>query len=227
MAKSENWALVLRSTSFTIRARFTPASACSTLTRRRASARLCRFSLFDNFPLYGFFRLPSLVHRRFIALQARVLIQAGPAGITERFVIGNLLVVDLPGIGLTQVAYPRGLGMDDHHILVAVGLVLATIVQGLFYGTLRALATAVGPLVNQCSRLSFAACLVSKVARPAFGPHLQRLQGLLQHGQQVMDPVIHARLAQLEYLAQQRLQGVGLLVDQDKKQFLLRGPPLP
>src|SRR5262249_58322494 len=68
MAKSENCALVLRSTSFTIRARFTPASACATLTRMRASARLCRFSLFENFPLRGFFSAgesgPRAAHSR-------------------------------------------------------------------------------------------------------------------------------------------------------------------
>src|SRR5262249_42027210 len=55
ITKNEKNSLVLRSTSFTIRERFTPASACSTLTRMRESARLCRFSPRDNSPLRGFF----------------------------------------------------------------------------------------------------------------------------------------------------------------------------
>ena len=42
-----------------------------------------------------------------------------------------------------------------------------------------------------------------------------------------MHPVVYARLAQLKHLAQQRLQGIGLLVDQNKEQFLLCGSQLP
>src|SRR5262245_56944709 len=75
----------------------------------------------------AFFRLPALAHVRFIALKARVLIQDGVGGITEHFLIGNLLVMDLPGVGLTQVADPPGLGMHYHHILVAVGFVFAAV----------------------------------------------------------------------------------------------------
>src|SRR5262245_54878897 len=151
----------------------------------------------------AFFRLVSVAHRRFIPLKAGVLIQDGVGGITERLVIGNLLVVDLPRVGLTQIPYPFGLGRHYHHILVAVGLVLATVVQSLFCRALRALPAAVGPIDDQFYRLFFAARLVSKLAWSAFGHDLQGFQGLLQQGEQVMHPVVHARLAQLEYLAQQ------------------------
>src|SRR5262249_2300410 len=146
MTKSEKCALVLRSTSFTIRARFTPANACSTLTRMRASARLCRFSLRDNFPLRGFFSAGGFGLRAVHRPESRYPYTNGMTGITERFEIGNLLVVDLPGVGLTQVAHPLRLGMDYHHILVTVSLVFATVGQGLFCWALRALAAAVRPL---------------------------------------------------------------------------------
>src|SRR5262249_16491478 len=80
----------------------------------------------------AFFRLAGLAHGRLIALKARVLIQDSVGGITERLGIGNLLVMDLPGVGLTQAPYSFGLGMHYHHILVAVGLAFAAVVQGLF-----------------------------------------------------------------------------------------------
>src|SRR4051812_4453874 len=113
-------------------------------------------------PYRAFFRLSGLVHQRFIPLKARVLIQDGMVGITQRFVIGNLLVMDLARVGLTQVADPRGLGINHHHILVAVGLALATLGQSLFFWALRALAAAVRAINDQFRRLPFAAFVVSE-----------------------------------------------------------------
>ncbi len=55
MAESETPSLVFRKTSFTMRERFTPARACSTLTRMRASFRFVRFSAAVSFPRGGFF----------------------------------------------------------------------------------------------------------------------------------------------------------------------------
>src|SRR5262245_45908208 len=66
-------------------------------------------------PCTAFFRLAGLAHRRLIPLKARILIEDDVGGITERLGIGNLLVRDLAGVGLTQVAYPRGLGLHDQH----------------------------------------------------------------------------------------------------------------
>ena len=55
MAESETPSLVFRKTSVTMRERFTPARACSTLTRMRASFRFVRFSAAVSFPRGGFF----------------------------------------------------------------------------------------------------------------------------------------------------------------------------
>jgi hypothetical protein len=176
---------------------YAPAPGCA--ASRPARGVLCAV----------FFRLAGLAHGRFIALKARVLIQDGVAGIAERLMIGNLLIMHFPRVGLTQVADPLGLGMDYHHVLIAMGLMLATVVQGLFFWALRALPAAVGPINDQFRRLPFAAFLERKLAGLTFGHHLQGLQGRFQQGQQVMHPVVHPRLAQLEYLAQQRLQGIG------------------
>src|SRR5438046_8810306 len=85
----------------------------------------------------AFFRLSGLAHGRFIALKAGVLIQDGVAGIAERLVIGNLLVMGLARIGLTQIPHPFGLGVHHHHIVVTISVVLAAVVQDFCWWFLR------------------------------------------------------------------------------------------
>ena len=55
METSDNPGFLFRKTSLTIRLRFTPAMACSTRTRIRASLRLVRFSAFVSSRPRGFF----------------------------------------------------------------------------------------------------------------------------------------------------------------------------
>lgn len=55
MARSEKFALVLRSVSLSTRARLTPARLCSTRTGVRARWRLCCFSPGPSSPSRGFF----------------------------------------------------------------------------------------------------------------------------------------------------------------------------
>jgi hypothetical protein len=55
MTESELPSPVFRSTSLTMRQRFTPESACSTLTRIRPRLRFVRFSAAVNSPPRGFF----------------------------------------------------------------------------------------------------------------------------------------------------------------------------
>src|SRR5438270_9121864 len=96
MAESEIPSLVFRKTSFTIRERFTPARACSTLTRMRASFRFVRFSAAVSSPRGGFFfPLAGFLDRRVIPLESAILVQDGPRRIGNLFGIGNLLVVGL------------------------------------------------------------------------------------------------------------------------------------
>src|SRR3954464_505225 len=47
-------------------------------------------------------------------------------------------------------------------------------------------------------------------------------EGRLQDRQQPMDPMIRLRLAQVKEFAQDDLQRIGLEVDQEKQEFLLR-----
>src|SRR2546429_450941 len=93
MAESERASLVFRSTSLTIRQRFTPANACSTRTRMRPKLRLVRFWAGVNSPRGGFFfRLARLGHGRLVPLEATVLVQHRARRIGDAFAISDLLV---------------------------------------------------------------------------------------------------------------------------------------
>src|SRR5947209_19675722 len=116
MGASDNPGFLLRNTSLTIRLRFTPAMACPTRTRSRASLRLTCFSAAVNARPGGFsFRLAGLLHRRLIALKPGVLVQRGPGWIRQVGLIGDPLVVGLPGIRPAEEQHPlsRGVGRED------------------------------------------------------------------------------------------------------------------
>src|SRR5690349_12703597 len=133
MTASESPSLVFRKTSFTARQRFTPAKACSTSTRTRASLRFARFSAAVNSPPGGFFfRLPGLLHRRLVPLEPRVLVQHRPRRIGDALLVGDPLVVRLAGAGPAQEPDPLTPCARDDHVLVGVRLPLATVVRGLF-----------------------------------------------------------------------------------------------
>src|SRR5213082_2709623 len=105
MAESETPSLVFRKTSFTMRQRFTPARACSTLTRTRANFRFVRFSAAVSSPPRGFFfRLASFLDRWLVPLEPRVLVQDRPRRVGDTLLVGDLLVVRLAGIGPAQEA---------------------------------------------------------------------------------------------------------------------------
>jgi hypothetical protein len=93
MAESETSSLVFRSTSLTMRQRFTPAKACSTLTRMRPNFRLVRFSAAVNSPPRGFFfRLAGLVYRWFVPLETAILVQHRAWRVGDVLLVGDALV---------------------------------------------------------------------------------------------------------------------------------------
>src|SRR5207253_3323041 len=142
MTESETPSLVFRNTSFTMRQRFTPARACSTRTRIRANFRFVRFSAAVSSPRGGFFfRLAGFLHRWLVPLEPCVLIQHRPRWIDDAFSLGDRLVGRLAGAGATQEADSLTLRIGDDHVLVAVRLLPAAVVQGLFFRVFRPLAT--------------------------------------------------------------------------------------
>src|SRR5437763_13990182 len=71
-------------------------------------------------PSAAFFGLASPLHARLVALKAAVLVQRGPTGVPDVLALGHLFVVRLARIGAAQVADPFAVGVDDHHVLIAV-----------------------------------------------------------------------------------------------------------
>jgi len=142
MTASETPSLVLRKTSLTMRARFTPAKSCSTWTRMCANLRLLRFSAFVSSPRGGFFfRLAGSLHGRLVALESGILVQGGPRRIGDPFLIGYLLVMPLARVRLAEVVNPLPAGVDNDHVLVAMLLLASAVKKGLFFETLASRVT--------------------------------------------------------------------------------------
>lgn len=126
---------LLRKTSLTIRLRFTPAMACSTRTRSRASLWLASFSVAVSARPRGFFfRLAGLLHWRLITLKPCVLIKGGPGRVGQVFLIGDALVVSLTRIRLTEEQNLLIRGAGHQHVLVRMRFLLAAVVENLFSG---------------------------------------------------------------------------------------------
>src|SRR5438874_5356501 len=145
MDTSDKPSFVLRNTSLTIRLRFTPAMACSTRTRIRASLRLARFSAFvSSRPRGFFFRLAGLLDRRLVPLKTGILVQDRPGWITQVRLVRDALVMGLAGVRPAEEL--DALTGTAHHedVLVGVGFLLAAGVQRLFFRLFRPLPTSLG-----------------------------------------------------------------------------------
>ena len=130
MTASDTPSLVFRNTSFTMRQRFTPASACSTLTRMRANFRFVRFSAAVSSPRGGFFfRLAGFLDRWLVPLKSGIFVQYRLRRIGNAFLIGNFFVVRLTDVGPAQEPNTFTLSIHDDHVLVAVGFLLPAVVR--------------------------------------------------------------------------------------------------
>src|SRR5947209_17286241 len=138
MESSDISGFLFRNTSLTIRLRFTPARACSTRIRSRASLRFAPFSAaVSSRPRGFFFRPAGLLHRRLLALEPSVLIQGGARRVAQALLVGGPLVVRRPGVGPAQEQDPVVRGAGHHDVLVGVRLLLAAGVPGLFLWVFR------------------------------------------------------------------------------------------
>jgi hypothetical protein len=228
MAASETPSLVFLRVSFTMRERFTPARACSTLTRMRASFRFVRFSASVSSPRGGFFfRLPSFSDCWLVSLETGILVQHRSRRVGNALLVSDLLVVGLADIGLAQEADPLPTHTGDHDVLVAVGLLLTAVVQGLFFRAFRPLAATLRAIDDQLRIPCCIGLALSKVSRVSLREDAQIREGILQDGQQPVNPVVHRRLTQTEEFGHDDLQGVGLEVDEDEQQFLFRAMQSP
>src|SRR6266446_2589206 len=141
MAESETSSTVFRSTSLTMRQRFTPAKACSPRTRMRPNFRLARFSAAVSSPPGGFFfRLAGFRYCWLVPLETAILVQDGLRRIGDALLVGDALVRFSAGVGPAQEADALAAGLDDDHVLVAVRLLAAAVVRCLFFRVFRPLA---------------------------------------------------------------------------------------
>src|SRR5262245_7023705 len=222
MTASDTSSLVLRKTSLTMRERFTPARSCSTLTRICANFRLVRFSASVSSPRGGFFfRLAGLLHRRLIALESAILVQGGHRWIADPFRFGYLFVVRLAGIRSAEVVNPFPPGVDEDHVLVAMLLLAPAVKKGLFFRVFRPLAPPLGGVNDPPRRFPGSALGLGKVRGDALGENPQVIQGRAQDRQQPMDPIIHLGLAETKEFAHDRLERIGLEVEQKKQELIL------
>jgi len=210
IAMSANSSFLLRNVSFTMRLRFTPARACATYTRTLDTRRLAFF-----------FRLASYLDRRLIPLESRILIQDGFSGINDVFLISNLLVVCLAGVGGTEKQDSFAHGIHHQDVLVGVGLLLATVEKSLFFRVFRPLAAAFGAVDDQLVEFGGLASHRRQAVAVSFRHHSQVIHGGLKHGQQTLKPIIGLRSTHAEQLTQNNLQGIGFQVDQEEQEFIL------
>jgi hypothetical protein len=222
MTASDTPDLVLRNTSLTMRERFTPARSCSTLTRICANFRLVRFSASVSSPRGGFFfRLAGFLHCRLIALESGVLEQGGPRWIGDPFLIGYLFVMRLARVRLAQVVNPLPPSVDDDHVLIAMLLLAPTVKKGLFFRVFRPLAPPLGGVDDQLGRFPGGAWVLGKVRWVPLGEDSQVIQSRAQNWQQPMNPIIHPGQTQVEEFGHDRLERIGLEVDQQKQELIL------
>jgi len=212
---------LLRKTSLTIRLRFTPAMACSTRTRSRASLWLASFSVaVSSRPRGFFFRLAGLLHRRLITLKPCVLIQGGPGRITQVLFIGDALVVGLARIRLTEEQNLLIRGAGHEYVLVRMRFLLAAVVENLFFGLFRPLPTPFRAVDNDGSGTLRPDGTSRQLTAVTLRQNAQGIEGRTQHREKVMEPVIRPGDAETEELAQYHLQRVGLQVDQKEQQLV-------
>ena len=126
----------------------------------------------------------------------------------------------LAGAGWAQVSHPLGPGVNNDHILVAVRLLLATIMQCLFFRVFRPLAAALSAIDDVIASLDCSALRNGKLMSVTLWFHAQGREGFQQHGQQTMDPLVRTGLAQAKQLAQDHLQWIRLLIHQDEEQLV-------
>src|SRR5947209_18847774 len=209
MTKSESPSLVFLNTSFTMRDRFTPARACSTLTRMRANFRFLCFSASVSFPRGGFFfRLAGFLYCWLIPLKGCVLVQHRPRRIGNALLVSDLLVVRLADVGLTQELDAWTVDASDHHVLVGMRLLLSAVVRGLFFWVFRPLATPFRAIKDELAILIGRQLGLGKAIGIPLGEGSQRLEGALQDWQQPVDPRVDAGLTQAKEFRHDGLQGI-------------------
>lgn len=76
-------------------------------------------------------------------MKAGIFMQHGPAWISDLFLVGHFLLMGFARLRRTQVTDPARPRVDDHEILVRMRLLLAAVVERLFFGVFRGFSASV------------------------------------------------------------------------------------
>src|SRR5262249_14834427 len=220
MDTSDTPDLLFRNTSLRIRLRFTPAMACSTRTRTRASLRLARFSASVNARPRGFFfRLAGPRDRRLVPLKTGVLVQDGPGRVLQVRLVGDALVMGLAGVRPAEEQDALIGAADQQHVLVGMGLLLAAVVQRLFLGLCRRLPPPLRAVKDDQRRPANAGPRSAQPAPSALRQEPQVVQGRAQDGEQVMQPIVRLGGTEVKELPEYDLERIGFQVDEEEEQL--------
>jgi hypothetical protein len=134
-------------------------------------------------------------------------------------VIRGLLIVCVARHGWAQIHDLLRVCMDEKDVFVSVSFLLAAVVLLLFGVIFRTLAAAFAPVNRQVGTAGACQLTGCHTTRVALGGLPEVAQGVLQDRQEAMHPVVGLWLTQPKLQAVHRLQGVGLLIDQDKEKL--------
>src|SRR5215472_3704334 len=222
MTRSDIPSVVNRKTSLTIRQRLMPAITCSTTTRAPENSRLSsRSPTLKSWPL-GFFWLSGQYALRLVALKTGVFVQRRVDWIGNLCLISRFLVVRPSCNCRTEIDHFVCRFVDQHDVLVRMGLLFAAVVLLLYGGIGGTLAAAFRAVQGQVWRPLKRQGAGRHLAGVALRRDAQIRQGVPQNGEQMMDPVVGLWLTQIELQSVQRLERVGLLVDQNEQEFVFK-----
>jgi hypothetical protein len=102
-------------------------------------------------------------------------------------------------------------------MLIGRRFFLAAVMLLVSLGVGRPLPSALGPIHRPGGRTFQEQGTRGETACVAFGSEAQGRSGLLEHGQHLMQPVVGVWLPQPTLQRVHRVQGIGLLIDQDKQ----------
>jgi hypothetical protein len=142
--------------------------------------------------------------------------QLAAARIGYGFGVSDFFIMGLTGISLTQIANTFRAAVGDDHILVTVGFLFAAVVQCLFFRFFWTLATAFRAVNNVLARVPLAFLVLDKLLRVSFRQNSQVAQCILENRQEAVNPIIGARLAQVEKFTEQGLHRIGFLIHERK-----------
>src|SRR5205814_4461162 len=144
----------------------------------------------SSHPRGFFFRLAGLLDRRLVPLKTGILVLDGPRWITQVRLVRDALVMGLAGVRPAEEQ--DALTGTAHHedVLVGVGLLLAAVVERLFFGLFRPLPTSLGAVDDDQPGPSGFGRSSAQMVAVALREDAQIVQGRAHNREQVMQPII-------------------------------------